>query len=387
MQPVQQQYTFDQSGNLVISGIHAANGSWSVDKDGSAAFTNLSVPGEMTYQGDTLFTLFSESAGGIQQLVLLSLSATPYDGVNPLLIGRMLVPNWNSQRQYKFGFHGLITTNGTAQAFVTVSAYIAWNVDATPADTLITNAQDNRGTSTNSSVLGIVQPLMVDSHTRDTAHISLYLTSSIAGPSLSGFGNPRMWIEDAGPGIAYGAWSGSGNPAAQYQAVYEAIDSATYDQAGNNLSSVYGTLMAQGAESSTYGNRYSMAAFPYATIQSDLMGVSIFKTEVLVTNQQSYQYFGTLVKIGTHNQTTVAGNHLSSEITTGIDSATLRHSESRWLTDSFSTIGNALKNGTAKGIAYGPGAVPIGNDPHDAVGVFAGSLSIGKPKIRITYSK
>lgn len=168
-------------------------------------------------------------------------------------------------------------------------------------------------------------------------------------------------------------------PVTTYVKTYSATASASFQANGTNrnVASCY-----QGYYSSTNGNQFSMIAFPYSTIQADLAGATITKTELYLNNNHFYSNSGGTAIIGTHNQSSVSGNHSSSQVNDNLDTESFTYGQAKWFTVTNS-IGNAFKNNTAKGIALGPG--PTSSQSY--YGYFAGATESGKPQLRITYQK
>jgi hypothetical protein len=191
----------------------------------------------------------------------------------------------------------------------------------------------------------------------------------------------RMYIEDIGLAIEYGDYNlGTGvSPIQTYTKTYAANGSASFQSDGDNrgISECY-----QGYYSGTNGNQFSMITFPYATIQSDLSGATITKTELYLNNNHFFSNSGGTAIIGTHNQTSASGNHSSSQVNDNLDTESFTYGQAKWFTVT-NTIGNAFKNNTAKGIALGPAP----SNSQSYYGFFAGNGQSGEPQLRITYQK
>lgn len=158
-----------------------------------------------------------------------------------------------------------------------------------------------------------------------------------------------------------------------------AADSAAYAADGTNLGSAQ---LFQGVSDGVNGNQFSMVTFDYATIASDLAGADIVKTEVFLDNLSFYSFDGGNVFIGTHTNASVTGDADYATVTPGIASAFFGYAQSQWVTVPNS-IGEAFRDGTAKGLA-------IGKAPSDAVSYaaeFAGATDTMPPQIRITSTK
>jgi hypothetical protein len=204
---------------------------------------------------------------------------------------------------------------------------------------------------------------------------------STAGPAVTVTTGTEalVWIQcelsnDAAPDI----------PTVQETKTYAANGSASFQADGDNrgISECY-----QGYYSSTNGNQYSMIAFPYATIQSDLTGATINQVELWLRNGHTYANSGGTAVIGTHNQTSVSGDHAYSQVQPDKIRWHFDKGQSKWVTidsPTYSTgIGNMLRDNTAKGIALGKG--PTSSTLY--YGWYAGNGMTSEPQLRITYTK
>lgn len=125
-----------------------------------------------------------------------------------------------------------------------------------------------------------------------------------------------------------------------------------------------------------------MIGFNDTQIRSDTAGSTINKVELYLNNNHFYSNSGGNVVIGTHNQTTLSGSHSSSQINEDLQRTHFDLGQAKWITIPNS-IGNALRDNTAKGIALGPG--PTTSQSY--YGYFAGNGQSGEPQLRITYTK
>src|SRR5581483_6179049 len=140
--------------------------------------------------------------------------------------------------------------------------------------------------------------------------------------------------------------------------------------------------MFQGQYSSTNGNQFSLFTLPYTTIQSDLSGSTINKVEVYLNNLHWYNNSGGTAVIGTHTYGTVTGAADYANVNPDISESHYDLGQAKWVTVSNS-IGSALRDNTAKGIALGKGP----STSKTYYGYFSGFGQSGAPKVRITYTK
>lgn len=391
MQPSQFPLPFDAQGNLILTGIHAPDGTWSIDAGGNAVFTTLTVNNSLIYQGTELSELLAECALGIITLAkIVGDGTTTYDGTNPMLIGRIVIKNFDATRQYKIGYRCRIDAVASDPVFIDIKGYIKYDADATNADTQLFEHQIQRDTtSATDSGVFIEHPFNDTNPGGTDAHISIYANAEVAGfkiDTTTAGVNARFWIEDIGPAITYDTWNqtgGGGSPPTSHTKTYSATSSASFASDGTNRAGFDSGHAFQGYFSSTNGNQFSMIGFDFATIQADLSGATITKTELYLNNLHWYNNSGGTAVVGTHNQSSVSGNHSSGQVTAGINTFSgWSVGEAKWVTLNNS-IGNALKNNTAKGIALGQGP----STSHTYYGYFAGNGQTGEPQLRITYTK
>lgn len=158
---------------------------------------------------------------------------------------------------------------------------------------------------------------------------------------------------------------------------YAATGTATYQSDGSNRSD--GSRMYQGYFDSTNGNQFSMALFPYATMVTDLADSTIDACELYLDNDHFYLNAGGNALVGTHNQTSLSGSHVYSQVTPSISATHWDKGESGYKTIS-DTVAERIRDGLAKGIALGKGP----SNSLNYYGYFKGGTS---PKLRITYTK
>ena len=179
--------------------------------------------------------------------------------------------------------------------------------------------------------------------------------------------------------VSLASGSPSAPPPTTYVKTYSANWSGSYQSDGDNrnVSECY-----QGYYSGTNGNQYSLVGLPYATIQADLSGATITKTEIYLNNNHFYSNSGGTAYVGTHTYASEPTTASLSNVSERLDSETFTYGQAKWFTVT-NTIGNNLKNNSAKGIAIGPG--PSNSQSYYAY--FAGNGQSGEPQIRITYKK
>lgn len=215
--------------------------------------------------------------------------------------------------------------------------------------------------------------------TAETRSNAAYGDLTTAGPAVTATTGSEaiVWIgcelqSDTGPGV----------PDISAVGTYATTGSASYESDGTNRSGFDSGHMFQGFFDSTNGNQFSMCTFNTTTIASDLAGATISKTELFLGNLHFFSYGGGNVYIGTHTNTSLSGSKLYSSVTPGISSTHFDNGQSKWVTVSNS-IGNAFRDGTAKGVALGK--APSNSTSYYCY--FAGSGQANQPQLRVTYSK
>lgn len=405
-----------QSENFSIDPVAGVTG-WQIRKDGTATFNNLVVGGpgySVGSAGDAVFNsitltaplgttgiilhgddidpeLYNNKAKGIVCLSTLTTSGVTYDGTNPLLVGRIIIPSFDATRQYKVCWRGRINVGSSIPSFVNISIKSAWDADTTSASSELTQTQlGGRSSSATDSGIEIQHPFQNTSPPGTDMHLGVYLTASVSGSSLDSAGSPRMWVEDIGPVVTYQSWNqtGGGNTPTTYTKTYGAQWSESYQSDGTSRGSLDNGDCYQGYFSSTNGNQFSLIGFPYSTIASDLTGATISKVEVYLDNTHWYNNSGGMAVIGYHNYASAPSPATYPSGTDNKQQSSFTYGQAKWVTIPNS-VGTAFQNGTAKGILLGKGQSSGGTLSNSTTyyGYFVGANKTGEPQLRITYSK
>lgn len=372
-----------RDGSATFYNLTIGSTNFNIDENGNAVFQDVTV-NDLILGGQSLTETLAAMPRGILKVVDINGFGPVYNGTTAALGGRLALPNFDASREYKVGFHGRIDSNnpGTGHTFIVVTLRYAWDANPTASSNFLCALQvGGRSTSDTDSGFNIVFPFHFNPAGGNELRIGAFITSTNANTRLDDESDNRMWIEDCGPRITYDTYDATGGipPTTQYVKTYSASSSASFQQDGTNrgVAECY-----QGRYSSTNGNQFSMIGFPYATIQSDLAGSTINKVELYLDNVHFYSNSGGEAIIGTHNQTSVSGNHSSSQINSNLSSPSFTYGQGKWVTLPNS-IGNAFRDNTAKGIALGPGP----STSQIYYGYFRGNGQSGEPQLRITYTK
>jgi hypothetical protein len=382
-----------QDGTATFYNLVVGSQNFNIDENGNAVFKNVTAD-SIVLGGMDVASMLLNMSYGVQALATITGTSAGYTGT-AIKVGEIIIPNFDRTRQYVIGasnFHIDMGTSTTVK-YVKLAAYLAYDRSATPSDSLFFSYQHDVYTASGfDQDLNFRHPWNDLNPSGTDAHISLYLTSNDTSGQISVQGRDvtaqavgaRIYVEDVGPAITYTSFNlGTGSPPVQtYTKTYSANGSASFQSDGTNRSGFDGGHCYQGYYSSTNGNQFSCITFPYTTISSDLSGATITKTEVYLSNLHWYNNSGGTAIIGYHNFSSVSGNVSYPSGTADITEASFTYGQAKWVTVS-NTIGNAFKNGTAKGIMLGKG--PSNSTTY--YGYFAGNGQTGEPQLRITYQK
>lgn len=210
--------------------------------------------------------------------------------------------------------------------------------------------------------------------TSQTRLNTTYGDLTTAGPAVTATTGTEALVWMAAEAMSDGA---PDSPDVSTTTTYTATGTATYQSDGTNRSD--GTRMYQGYFDSTNGNQFSMALFPYTTMVTDLTDATIDSCELFLDNDHFYLNAGGNAIIGTHNQTSLSGSHVYSQVTSALSSDHWDKGEAAYKFIDES-IAERIRDGLAKGIALGKGA----SNSLNYYGYFKGGTS---PKLRIGYTK
>jgi hypothetical protein len=374
-----------RDGTATFYNVTIGSTAFNIDENGNAVFSNVTAD-SIILDGEDLQSVLDSKSRGLIALTTLSGTSNAYNGT-AIKFASIVVPNFDPTRMYAAGLSGIHFDRQADSTIdrVNVDCYMAWDADATTANTnLFGHQENNYGATGYDQNISLRHPFKDTTPSGTDLHLSFYFscdTSNASGLRVQSTDNGRVYVEDLGPVLDYGSYDmGTGTaPVQTYTKTYSASWSGSYQADGDNrnISECY-----QGYYSLTNGNQYSLIGFPYATIQSDLSGATITKVEVYLNNNHFYNNSGGTAVIGTHTYSSEPGNASLSSVDEDITRSSFTYGQAKWVTVSNS-IGTALKNNTAKGIALGPG--PTTSTTY--YGYFAGNGQSGEPQLRITYQK
>lgn len=383
---------------------------WRIARDGTATFNNLVIGnpnftlnanGDLVVHSITLNAaddetgitlhgedidpeLYNHKARGLVSWVDLPTSVGNTTGTGDIIVGQMSYTDFDATRTYRISSAIHLDVQGTAPTYVGARFRYAWDAVPTAASPLLGSWQwGGRSTSQTDVIETISMPINIDDlgTPGSVLNISVSVFASLAGVRFQGETWTNLVLEDIGELLTRAVYVPGGGtaPPASYTKTYSANESASYQEDGSNrgIADCY-----QGRYSATNGNQFSMIGFDDALIRTDLTGATVTKVELYLNNNHFFANAGGNAIIGTHNQTTLSGTHSSSQVTDNIQATHFDLGQAKWITIPNS-IGTALKNNTAKGIALGPGP----STSQSYYGYFAGNGQTGEPQLRITYTK
>lgn len=376
-----QGWRISREGTATFYNLVVGSDNYTIDENGNAVFSTVSAE-SITLNGENLADVLAIPPRGVVALNTLPNNTNTYSG-SEVIFGRLIIDNWDPARQYAVGVTGRFDKGSSSPTFMIVRCRYGWGSKPTTSSSVLFEYQLGTGTANaNDENVAIVFPF---SNTGQPAGIQLQLlfsfSASDSGTRYQGESYGRCWAEDIGPVVTYGTYNPTtdADPIQQYTKTYSANWSGTYQSDGDNrnISECY-----QGYFSGTNGNQYSLIGLPYSTIQNDLSGATILKTEIYLNNNHWYRNSGGTAVVGTHNYASEPSSASLGSVSEDLDRESFTYGQAKWFTVT-NTIANNLKNNSAKGIALGPG--PSTSDLY--YGYFAGNGQSGEPQIRITYEK
>jgi hypothetical protein len=395
MQPSQFPLPFDAAGNLILSGIHAPDGSWSIDAAGNMSAQNMTVvnsTGLVVAGVDILSTLENRPSGLEAYDIIQSGTDTAEIGTTETVAFRCTTSNVYNVRIYRF----MLKCHIVPSAALGMDVIIRYTTDGstpTTASAELVRFRKRFDSINGEDVAFFKYYSPAQDYTAIRLAICLLVSSggTVHIIQTSGVRPLEFGWEDVGLDLVVGngklaqisksSGSPDPDPGTQFVKTYSPTDSNSYQSNGNVNTAANGHVF-QGYFSGTNGNQFSLIALPYTTIQSDLSGSTINKTEVYLKNLHWYNNSGGTAVIGTHTYGTVTGNADYANVNPDISESSFTYGQGKWVTVNNS-IGAALRDNTAKGIALGKGP----STSHTYYGYFAGAGQSGQPQVRITYTK
>lgn len=373
-----------RDGSATFYNLTIGSATFNIDQNGNAVFNDVTVNGDLFINGESVADQLMMMSDGVQAWADLTGSSPVSVTTSDTIVARITLPEFDPTRVYTFNALMHINVGSVQPTYVGLRVRYAWGTNPTTSSPILCEWQAGGRAATATDEF-MTNRFIFDESDLGTVGTDLRLLvstfSSIAGIQIESETWNRIWIEDMGPLIQRVSYDMTGGtpPTQQYVKTYAANESASYQEDGSNrgIADCY-----QGRYSATNGNQYSMIGFDDALIRSDTSGSTINKVELYLNNNHFYSNSGGNAVIGTHNQTTLSGSHSSSQINDNLQQTHFDLGQAKWITIPNS-IGTALRDNTAKGIALGPG--PTTSQSY--YGYFAGNGQSGEPQLRITYTK
>lgn len=375
----------DSNGNIVSQ----------IDDQGNGSFKKVFVDSNLYVGGDDIVARLDALPRGTICLTTSTVNSnatTAGDATGQQIFNRIVIPDFDSTRQYKICYNFHLDPNSTFPGYV--GFYVRSNWDSpttTSSPILFQNQWGGRYTNSSSDVIPSGHHSFNDPAPAGTdLHLGFYIYAQIAGTRSQGDAWSRVWIEDAGLAVpsdtfdAGGTTDGGSGGVHSYTKSYTSTWTGRYNGSNHLLNA--NTDIYQGFYDSGNGNQRSVIGFDFPTIVSDLAGATITKVTVTLKNKHWYNNAGGTAVIGTHNSGASSAPATCPTLNDDLAVFSDWPKLATWEVEVDPTdFGVALKNGTAKGLCIGPGV----SVSHEYYGYFAGAndTSGGKPKITITYTK
>lgn len=389
-------WSLNKDGSAAFTNVTVGNDNFFIDMNGDAAFNNASIDGTLTVHGDSIDDLLADKAGGVQVCNTMLTDSSAYTGT-PVLINKLTILNFSPDRQYTIGGIGVINPAGTNPSYMQIFARYSWDTDATTASPILFIGQNStRNVNWNFNLHFTFRNPTPEG---TNFHISFYMVAQVNGSfydAADGYG--RIWYEDAGPAVPFNEFvpvsgGGSGDdPPQQHVSTFNAQWGTSYRGGGASCGSDFsrfnqGGVLYQGYYSGCNANTRSWIGFNWDIIADTLSGSTVTKCELYLKNSHWYFNGGGTAIIGTHNSTFLTAGDTGPSYNGDLDNVDRLRVDwavgaSKWV-NLGTTIGNEFKNGSTKGIVLGPGL----STSKTYYGHFYDATGSGQPMLRFTYTK
>lgn len=383
-----------RDGTATFTDVTVGSPNYQISSNGTATFNQVTANSSLIYQGTELSSYLGVYPKGILAIVTLSGQTAGYTGTL-IKFGEIVIPNFDSTRQYSVGASNIHFNMGTSTSVRYVKFYAYLKFDATPttADTLLFEQQYDVYTGSGfDQDIDFRHPWYDAAPTGTNAHIAFFFSSDDTSGQVQIIGKDistqalgaRIYTEDCGPIVTYSNFNmGTGTtPVQTYTKTYNTIGTHVFQGDGTNRDATASGYMYQGYYSSVNGNQFSIINMDYTTIAADLAGATITKTEVYLKNVHWYYNSGGTAIIGYGAFNAGSGSYTYSNVTADVTESSFSLGQGQWVTVNNS-IGNAFKSGAAHSLAIGKGP----STSLQYYGYFAGYGQTGAPQLRITYQK
>ncbi|MBZ6253629.1 hypothetical protein KVH27_35350 [Streptomyces olivaceus] len=349
-----------------------------IDDQGNAAFSDVSVAGELSVGGEPISEFLGNRPRGILAIDYQAVSVT--GGTSELGFVELGFTA-ETERMYRVVFHALanpsvaggelqLRLRGSGSAKPTIgSPQIQYATHPMPLD------------SSQRVWLELVCPGRDFGAGLQRLLITFKCAYGPSGQTVDLYGGSSskgvLYVEDIGPYIpetgGYNTGGGAEpDPARSYTKTYTASWSGSYaNRSGYN--SYYGNKCLQGYYSGTNGTQAALIGFPSA-LATDLSGATIQKAEVYLYADHWYYASGGSAVIKAHSHTSRPAKFSSDS---DGKTVTWRRNEGKWV-----DITSVFDSAKWRGIALDPNSTN-----RTYYGSFRGAGQTYPPKLRVTYTK
>lgn len=353
----------------------------SIDRDGRGSFQELTISGNMYFQGKDLAVTLAEKPIGA---VAYGESSVEVVGAGAALSRGWMELAFEAEAGRRYSVNVLVAaksdTANDSMLFVVRDGLEGDPAEPFPASVYLAEARSPFSPTANNVTI-VAAEIFLPELTTGT-HRLLLLFRGVAGLAtinptspasfLGGAGTSKMWVEDKGLTLssvgvlndgnipASGGSSstapkpGAAKPKTRKTYRYPVTWSGTYRE-NNGYSPSRGSQMQQGDLGDAYhGNAKALMGFDSAKIISDLAGATIVSCKITMYANHWWNNSGGTAKIGTHNYTSRPQTWASNRVRGS------RVLKGNWpkpgqrTVDLGTTIGNDFKSGVARGLTLGP---------------------------------
>lgn len=365
---------------LIIAGIQSTDyelgqSGWSIEKNGNAQFNNLQITGDvgvtnlvaedLLINGESFLLDYapsftsclgyydrSTSSGTMNQTQERSIISAQFDA--------------KAGYTYQFISSGLRLRSTTAAQVTDGAARIRYTTDgSTPSLTSTILAQSvacNLNTIGTSVGINRIYIPSADCTVKFLLTVASVQSDNDVFENFVSVDFPcQVWVNQLGPTDIFGTdsslFSGgggsAGTPVTTYTKTYTATFGGGY-RANNAPTTASDSFIWQGYGDSFNGNQKGLVGFPYTTIQSDLTGATVQACSFRFKVGHTWFNSGSQARLGTHTYTSEPGTYNPANVSAGLVTSGTAKQGGTYNVPLGTTIGNAFKNGTARGIALGP---------------------------------
>jgi hypothetical protein len=141
----------------------------------------------------------------------------------------------------------------------------------------------------------------------------------------------------------------------------------------------------QGYVSSYHGNTRSLIGFDYTSIQAALSGATIVSIKFTYRVKHAWSYAGANVYVSSHSYTSKPSTWSSGSVNQDVYHSGGNKEGSTYTKTLPTSVGTAFKNGTIRGLGFGP--APNNSASSYYAYMYGGDSSSSRPRITVTYTK